>query len=65
MQVTITVDLDDDTSVTRIIEVDSSDNPRYWSQGFDTGVENSQTAIRTMLESVYGTADRKGIHIIR
>lgn len=65
MKVTVSVALDDDPKIERTFDVQSSDNPRYWSHGIQEGVDAATTSIRKMVETEFGTSYGKGRHVVR
>ncbi len=66
MKVTVSVELDDETTVSRTVEVNSGGNPIYWAQGFRTGVSCAQDEVEAMLHAVYGVGTQgEGIHVVK
>lgn len=65
MKVTVSVALDDGTKVERTFDVGSSDNPLFWSNGIQEGVDAATVSVRKMVEAEFGTSERKGIHVVR
>jgi hypothetical protein len=64
MKITVSVELDDGTKLEVPMKVDSSSSGNYWSRGFKRGVDDAAEIVGQMIEAVYGTADREGIHLI-